>query len=79
MYISISTEQTVLASRIIAVISTENYAPSAFTRLLVPIEKVKSFVVTDDFTYGSPLKAQAIMKQLPHNGPLAKQVQKRMQ
>lgn len=48
-------------------------------RLLVPIDKVKSFVVTDDFIYGSPLKAQAILKQIMDIGPLAKQVQKRMQ
>ncbi|GKW44313.1 hypothetical protein NCCP2050_00050 [Planococcus sp. NCCP-2050] len=49
---------------IIAVIHYENYVPAAFVRLLVPIEHVKSYVVTDEFVYGSPLKAQAIVKHL---------------
>ena len=64
MYVSISTGQIIRTDEIIAVISHENYKPAAFVRLLVPIDKVKSFVVTDDFIYGTPLKAQSILKKV---------------
>jgi hypothetical protein len=64
MYISISPGQTIRTNEIIAVISHQNYRPAAFVRLLVPIDKVKSFVVTDDFIYGTPLKAQSILKKV---------------
>lgn len=64
MYVSISTDHTIRITEIIAIVSKETYTPTAFMRLLVPIDKVKSFVVTDDFIYGTPLKAQAILKKI---------------
>jgi len=65
--VHIGKEQTVRTAEIVAVIAHENYVPAAFLRLLVPIEKVKSFIVTDDFVYGSPLRAQAVLKKIQQN------------
>jgi hypothetical protein len=62
--VHIGKEQTIRTAEIIAVIAYQNDVPAAFTQLLVPIEKVKSFIVTDDFVYGSPLRAQAVLKKI---------------
>lgn len=63
----IGKEQMIRIAEIIAVIAHENYVPAAFVRPLVPIENVKSFIVTDDFVYGSPLRAQAVLKKIQQN------------
>jgi len=65
--VHIGKEQTIRIAEIIAVTAHEPYVPAAFVRLLVPLEKVKSFIVTDDFAYGSPLRAQAILKKIRQN------------
>ncbi|MBZ5199585.1 hypothetical protein HU147_00020 [Planomicrobium chinense] len=63
----IGKEQTIRIAEIVAVTAHEHYVPAAFVRLLVPLDKVKSFIVTDDFVYGSPLRAQAILKKIRQN------------
>ena len=64
MYVHIGKAQIIQINEIIAVIHYENYVPAAFLRLLVPMDEVKSFIVTDDFVFGSPYRAQAIVKKV---------------
>ena len=67
MYIQIGAAQILQTADIIAVIQYDNKMPAAFVRLLVPVETVKSLVVTEDFIYGSPYRTQAIMKKIEEN------------
>ena len=67
MYIQIRAAQILPIADIIAVIQCENKKPAAFVQLLVPVESVKSLVVTEDFIYGSPYRTQAIMKKIEEN------------
>lgn len=67
MYVQIGTSQLIAVTEILAVVHHEHYAHSAFTRLLVPPEAVKSYVVTDDFVYGSPYRPQALLKKIQQN------------
>ncbi len=67
MYVQIASSQLISTDEIIAVVDPEHYVPSAFVRLLVPTSAVKSYVVTDDFIYGSPYKAQALLKKIQEN------------
>ena len=67
MYIQIGAAQILRIAEITAVIQYENKMPAAFVRLLVPRESVKSLVVTEGFTYGSPYRAQVIMKKIEEN------------
>ncbi|TWT06244.1 hypothetical protein FQV26_00065 [Planococcus sp. CPCC 101016] len=67
MYIQIGAAQILRIAEIIAVIQYENKMPAAFVRLLVPKESVKSLVVTEDFTYGSPYRTQALLKKIEEN------------
>lgn len=64
MYIQIGAAQILRIAEIIAVIPYKNKMPVAFVRLLVPMESVKSLIVTEDFIYGSPYRTQAIMKKI---------------
>ncbi|TWT00634.1 hypothetical protein [Planomicrobium sp. CPCC 101079] len=64
MYVQVGKTQTIQINEIIAVIHHENYMPAAFVRLLVPREEVRAFIVTADFVYGSPYRAQAIVKKI---------------
>lgn len=64
MYIQIGAAQILQIAEIIAVIPYKNKMPVAFVRLLVPRESVKSLIVTEDFTYGSPYRTQAILKKI---------------
>ncbi|MGI2328456.1 hypothetical protein [Planococcus sp. YIM B11945] len=56
--------QTIRITEIIAVIDWKNEVPAAFLRPLVPEKDIKSYIVTDDFVYGSPYRAQAIIKKI---------------
>ncbi|MBT2584171.1 hypothetical protein [Planococcus sp. ISL-109] len=67
MYVQIGTAQLIATSEIIAVVHHEQYVPSAFVRLLVSPDAVKSYVVTDDFVYGSPYRTQALLKKIQQN------------
>lgn len=67
MYVQIGAAQLIAVSEIIAVVHHEQHVPSAFMRLLVPLEAVKSYVVTDDFVYGSPYRPQALLKKIQQN------------
>lgn len=64
MYVQIGPDQTIQIKEIIAVIHFENYVPAAFVRLLVPKSEVKSFIVCNEIVYGSPYRAQAIVKKI---------------
>jgi hypothetical protein len=64
MYVQIGKAQTIQTSEIIAVIQYENDVPAAFVRLLAPKSEVRSLIVTTDFSYGSPYRAQAIVKKI---------------
>lgn len=67
MYVQIGSTQVIAVSEILAVVHHEQYMPSTFMRLLVPPEAVKSYVVTDDFVYGSPYRPQALLKKIQQN------------
>jgi FAD synthase len=67
MYVQIGSDQLIVITEIIAVVHPEQYVPSAFVRLLVPQDAVKSYVVTDDFVYGSPYRTQALLKKIEQN------------
>lgn len=67
MYVQIGTTQVIAVSEIIAVVHHEQYVPSAFVRLLVPTDAVKSYVVTDDYVYGSPYRTRALLKKIQEN------------
>lgn len=67
MYIQIGAAQILRIADIVAVIQYEDEMPAAFARLLVPVENVKSLVVTEDFIYGSPYRTKAIMKKIKEN------------
>lgn len=67
MYVQIGAAQLIATTEIIAVVHHEQYVPSAFVRLLVPKDSVKSYVVTDDFVYGSPYRTQALLKKMEQN------------
>jgi hypothetical protein len=64
VYVQIGKAQTVQTSEIIAVVHYENYVPAAFVRLLVPMDEIRSYIVTADFVYGSPYRAQAVVKKI---------------
>lgn len=67
MYVQIGASQLIAVTEILAVVHHEQYVHSAFTRLLVPQEAVKSYVVTDDFVYGSPYRPQALLNKIQQN------------
>lgn len=64
MYVQIGTTQAIAVSAIIAVVQPGQFTPSAFVRLLAAPEAVRSYVVTDEFVYGSPYRAQALLKKI---------------
>lgn len=56
--------QAIRITDIVAILHAENYTPPANLRLLVPIDEVKSFIVTETFTYGSPFLGTSIIKKV---------------